>query len=216
MISILMPIYNGIEFINESVSSILNQTFEDWELIIGVNGHPPMSEVYLAAKQYELMNSKIRVLDLSDIKGKSNALNVMVQYCNYNYVALLDVDDAWLPGKLAAQSIYLNVYDVIGTKCVYFGEADPIIPQIPEGDLRNFNFFSFNPIVNSSAIIRKELCYWVENGIEDYDLWLRLRKLGKKFYNCNQVLIKHRIHKASAFNAKGNNLKVNDLKRSHM
>ncbi len=211
-----MPIYNGIEFINESVSSILNQTFEDWELIIGVNGHPPMSEVYLAAKQYELMNSKIRVLDLSDIKGKSNALNVMVQYCNYNYVALLDVDDAWLPGKLAAQSIYLNVYDVIGTKCVYFGEADPIIPQIPEGDLRNFNFFSFNPIVNSSAIIRKELCYWVENGIEDYDLWLRLRKLGKKFYNCNQVLIKHRIHKASAFNAKGNNLKVNDLKRSHM
>jgi glycosyltransferase involved in cell wall biosynthesis len=216
MISILMPIYNGIEFIDESVSSILNQTFEEWELIIGVNGHPPMSEVYLAAKQYELMNSKIRVLDLSDIKGKSNALNVMVQYCNYNYVALLDVDDAWLPGKLAAQSIYLNVYDVIGTKCVYFGEADPIIPQIPEGDLRNFNFFSFNPIVNSSAIIRKELCYWVENGIEDYDLWLRLRKLGKKFYNCNQVLIKHRIHKASAFNAKGNNLKVNDLKRSHM
>ena len=216
MISILMPIYNGIEFIDESVSSILNQTFEDWELIIGVNGHPPMSEVYLAAKQYELMNSKIHVLDLSDIKGKSNALNVMVQYCNYNYVALLDVDDAWLPGKLAAQSIYLNVYDVIGTKCVYFGEADPIIPQIPEGDLRNFNFFSFNPIVNSSAIIRKELCYWVENGIEDYDLWLRLRKLGKQFYNCNQVLIKHRIHKASAFNAKGNNLKVNDLKRSHM
>ena len=211
-----MPIYNGIEFIDESVSSILNQTFEEWELIIGVNGHPPMSEVYLAAKQYELMNSKIRVLDLSDIKGKSNALNVMVQYCNYNYVALLDVDDAWLPGKLAAQSIYLNVYDVIGTKCVYFGEADPIIPQIPEGDLRNFNFFSFNPIVNSSAIIRKELCYWVENGIEDYDLWLRLRKLGKQFYNCNQVLIKHRIHKASAFNAKGNNLKVNDLKRSHM
>ncbi len=211
-----MPIYNGIEFIDESVSSILNQTFEDWELIIGVNGHPPMSEVYLAAKQYELLNNKIRVLDLSDIKGKSNALNVMVQYCNYNYVALLDVDDAWLPEKLAAQSFYLNVYDVIGTKCVYFGEADPIVPQIPEGDLRNFNFFSFNPVINSSAVIRKELCYWVENGVEDYDLWLRLKKLGKQFYNCNQVLVKHRIHKASAFNAKGNNLKVNGLKRSHM
>ena len=80
MISILMPIYNGIEFIDESVSSIISQTFEDWELIIGVNGHPPMSEVYLIAKQYELKNNKIRVLDLSDIKGKSNALNVMVQY----------------------------------------------------------------------------------------------------------------------------------------
>ena len=117
MISILMPIYNGIEFIDESVSSIINQTFKHWELIIGVNGHPPLSDVYLTAKQYELMNNKIRVLDLSDIKGKSNALNVMVQYCNYNYVALLDVDDIWLPGKLDAQSFYLNAYDVIGTKC---------------------------------------------------------------------------------------------------
>ena len=213
-----MPIYNGIEFINESVSSIINQTFEHWELIIGVNGHLPMSDVYLAAKQYELLNNKIRVLDLSDIKGKSNALNVMVQYCNYNYVALLDVDDAWLPGKLDAQSIYLNVYDVIGTKCVYFGESNPVVPQTPEGDLRNFNFFSFNPMINSSAIIRKELCHWNPNwdGVEDYDLWLRLKKAGKQFYNCNQVLVKHRIHKASAFNAQGNHLKVDALKRSHL
>jgi len=211
-----MPIYNGIEFIDESVSSILNQTFEDWELIIGVNGHPPMSDVYLVAKQYELQNKKICVLDLSDIKGKSNALNVMVQYCNYNYVALLDVDDIWLPEKLDAQSFYLNVYDVIGTKCVYFGDAEPFVPEIPEGDLSNFNFFSFNPVINSSAIIRKELCRWVENGIEDYDLWLRLKKAGKKFYNCNNVLVKHRIHRASAFNAQGNNLKVADLKLAHL
>ena len=40
MISILMPIYNGIEYINESVSSVLDQTYGDWELIIGINGHP--------------------------------------------------------------------------------------------------------------------------------------------------------------------------------
>ena len=213
-----MPIYNGIEFINESVSSIINQTLEDWELIIGVNGHPPISDVYLAAKQYELLNNKIRVLDLSNIKGKSNALNVMVQYCNYNYVALLDVDDAWLPEKLHAQSFYLNVFDVIGTKCVYFGDTEPIIPQTPEGDLRNFNFFAFNPMINSSAIIRKELCHWNPNwdGVEDYDLWLRLKKAGKQFYNCKEVLVKHRIHKASAFNAQGNHLKVDALKRSHL
>ena len=94
------------------------------------------------------MNNKIRVLDLSDIKGKSNALNVMVQYCNYNYVALLDVDDIWLPGKLDAQIFYLNVFDVIGTKCVYFGDAEPIVPEIPEGNFSNFNFFSFNPVIN--------------------------------------------------------------------
>ena len=42
MISILMPIYNGIEYIGESVSSIIGQTYGNWELIIGVNGHEPM------------------------------------------------------------------------------------------------------------------------------------------------------------------------------
>jgi len=43
MISILMPIYNGIEFINESVPSILQQTYGEWELLIGINGHPENS-----------------------------------------------------------------------------------------------------------------------------------------------------------------------------
>ena len=39
MISILMPVYNGIEYIDESVKSVISQTFKDWELLIGVNGH---------------------------------------------------------------------------------------------------------------------------------------------------------------------------------
>ena len=53
MITILLPIYNGIEYIEESVSSVLNQTFKEWELLIGVNGHPPVSEVFRIAKSYE-------------------------------------------------------------------------------------------------------------------------------------------------------------------
>ena len=53
MISILMPIYNGIEFINESVSSIILQTFGEWELIIGINGHPENSEVF---KTYSILS----------------------------------------------------------------------------------------------------------------------------------------------------------------
>ena len=50
MISILIPIYNGVEFIEESVSSVLNQTYDQWELLIGINGHPQNSDVYKIAK----------------------------------------------------------------------------------------------------------------------------------------------------------------------
>jgi glycosyltransferase involved in cell wall biosynthesis len=214
MISILIPIYNGIEFIEDSVSSVLNQTYEQWELLIGINGHPQNSDVYLIAKEYENKSDKVRVFDFYNIRGKSNTLNEMIRFCNYNYIAILDVDDIWHPQKLEAQVSQLNNYDVIGSNCIWFGDRPGIVPQIPTGDISNFDFALVNPIINSSSIIKKELCYWNENGIEDYDLWLRLRKQNKKFFNFKEILVKHRIHNASAFNSKGNNNKVEGLLKS--
>ena len=215
MISILIPIYNGIEFICESVSSVLRQTYGEWELIIGINGHPKDSSVYKIAKEYEKMTNKIRVLDLYEIKGKSNALNEMIKYCSYDYVSILDVDDIWHEQKLEIQSQLLNKFDVIGSNCVWFGDRPGIVPHIPVGDISNYDFSIVNPMINSSSVIRKELCHWNENGIEDYDLWLKLRNQNNKFFNFKEILVKHRIHNASAFNSKGNDNKVDNLLVSH-
>ena len=205
-----MPIYNGIEFINESVGSIINQTFTKWELIIGINGHPANSFVYQLAQNYESIFS-IRVLDLPNIKGKANALNAMLPYCQYEHVAILDVDDIWEPTKLELQTPFLKDYDVVGSQCVYFGDRNNISPNIPLGDISQLDFTKGNPVINSSSIIRKELCYWNENGIEDYDLWLRLRKQNKLFYNVSNILVKHRIHKSSAFNSNGHTNQLANL-----
>ena len=215
MISILMPIYNGIEFIEESVTSILHQTFVEWELIIGINGHPENSKIYQTALKYSAKN-KIKVLDLFTFRGKAETLNEMVKYCKYDFVAILDVDDSWHPKKLEIQMPYCDAYDVIGTKCVYFGDVNltGTIPNIPEGNFTtDFDFLQFNPIINSSVIIRKKYAYWNPKwfGIEDYDLWLSLRVRKCRFYNCSRVAVKHRIHMESAFNAKGNSLGVPEL-----
>jgi glycosyltransferase involved in cell wall biosynthesis len=218
MISILIPIYNGIEFIDESVSSVLQQTYEDWELLIGVNGHSENSEVYHIAKEYEKKSIKIKVYDFHYIKGKSITLNEMIKYCNFNFIAILDVDDIWHPQKLEIQSYKLNDFDVVGSQCIYFGDRlNGITPIIPFGNISNIDFSFLNPVINSSVIIRKELCYWNGDwdGVEDYDMWLRLRKQNKKFYNIKKILVKHRIHNQSAFNAKGNNAKVDSLLISH-
>ena len=51
-VTILMPIYNGVEFIEESVSSVINQTAQNWELLIAINGHPPNSDVYKKVCDY--------------------------------------------------------------------------------------------------------------------------------------------------------------------
>jgi len=220
MISILMPIYNGIEFIEESVSTILYQTYKEWELIIGINGHPQNSEVYQIAKKYEMRDIRIKVFDLPPtVKGKSAALNEMLNLCNpeNKWISLLDVDDKWLPKKLELQVPFMKDYDVIGTMCKYFGNLNSS-PSIPYGDISKFNFLSVNPIINSSCLVRKELCHWDGkwNGVEDYDMWLRLWKQGKKFYNVGALQVLHRIHKESAFNAKGNHLKVDELRRKYI
>jgi glycosyltransferase involved in cell wall biosynthesis len=215
-----MPIYNGVEFIQESVPSILAQTETTWELLIGINGYPANSPVYKIVLAYlaTLRDDRIKLFDFPDCKGKAATLNEMVPKCQYPYVALLDVDDIWLPTKLETQRPFLRKeYDVIGTKCVYFGDWNNIVPTIPIGSIAPFNFLENNPMINSSAVVKKEFANWNSawDGVEDYDLWLRLWRQGRSFYNCPEVLVKHRIHRSSAFNAKGNNNQVADLKRIH-
>jgi len=216
MISILMPIYNGIEYINESVTSVLDQTYGDWELIIGINGHPPGSMVYRVAKEYEYMDNRIHVYDMPEIRGKSNALNVMLAYCAYDWISLLDVDDCYLPTKLEKQVPFMQSYDVIGTQCVYFENLEGTIPKIPVGDISEFDFTSVNPMINSSALIKKELAIkykWnpAYDGIEDYAFFLTARNNNKRFYNVDEILVKHRIHQNSAFNSKDNSGLIRQL-----
>lgn len=207
MISILLPIYNGIEFIDECLNSILRQTYSDWELLIGINGHEPNSDVYLKAKTFESEKIHVFEYDLNIVKGKSETLNELIKNSLFDFIALMDVDDVWFPTKLQEQVsiIHLNIYDVIGTNGIYFGDKSEKI-NVPSEDFNDsFNFYYSNPIINSSVIIKKELCFWRKDiFIEDYDLWLRLKKQGKRFYNCKGVLIKHRIHSSSCFNSKGN------------
>ena len=217
-VSILMPIYNGIEFLEESYNSIMTQTYTKWQLIIGVNGHKSPesnnSEVYNTAKKYESSNVVIVEYD-NNIKGKENTLNEMVKLAKYDTICILDVDDKWLPTKLEKQiKIWeKNNYDVVGTFMQYFGDITNV-PKLPE-NIDMTTLFNVNPICNSSAMIRKRDAYWQDTvhtknkynnkeynfkGLDDYYMWLELNGSGRKFYNVPEVLTMHRIHKQSAFN----------------
>ena len=218
-ISILIPIYNGIEFLNQSLSSVIQQTYKNWEVIIGINGHSPDSTIEKKAIEVVSQLNKNNNFDIRIIyyntNGKPATLNKMVIDTKYNFIALIDVDDLWICDKLQKQLPYLDIYDVIGTGCRYFGDTNHK-PILPFGDLRYFNFFQFNPIINSSSIIRKDLCFWNDRWIvEDYDLWLRLWKKNYKFYNVPTIEVLHRIHKKSAFNSNGNDNNVPALLEWH-
>lgn len=207
MISILMPIYNGIEYLPESITTVMQQDMDAWELLIGVNGYEKDSEVYKTAENYS--SEKIFVYDFSELKGKSVTLNALVKKANYDIICLLDVDDLWLSGKLSRQIAYKDRYDVIGTHCQYFGDSDAR-PWLYVGELVEDNFKEINTIINSSSMIvrRGRDIYWDASwdGVEDYDLWIRLVKEGWKFFNIEDNLVCHRIHKDSFFNTKNSGM----------
>lgn len=215
MISILLPVYNGVEYMDESVTSVINQTYKNWELLIGVNGHPPHSNVYKKALEYVKKDElgRIKVFDLHNIKGKVDTLHELLKHVTSDWIALIDVDDIWLKNKLLKQSVFMNDYDVIGTHTHYIGESDGV-PLIPLYDISKMNFVNANPIINSSVLLKRKLCHWDKSyeGVEDYELWLRLRKEQKTFYNLPDILVRHRIHNTSKFNTQNHDDKINKLK----
>jgi glycosyltransferase involved in cell wall biosynthesis len=207
-VSVLIRLYNGIEFLHESLASVCQQSYDDWDLLIGVNGHgPDGNDVHLQANKIVEQNaysSQIRVINYPNVKGGAEVMNALVADAKADWVAFLDVDDMWLETKLLKQIHIRDLYphlDVIGTYCRYFGQMNGS-PQIPVGEITVDDFKSCNPMINSSILMRKELTNFTDRFyLDDYDLWCRLVLEGRRFYNLDEVLTLHRIHGASAYNA---------------
>lgn len=206
-ISVLIPLFNGEEYLTDCISSVLNQTFSDFEIIIGVNGHgEDGGSVGHFAKKFEENDARIKTLILKTT-GKANSLNEMLKHINGEYICLLDCDDLWFPNKLECQVSALKGvaknFTVIGTGAAYFGEKTGQ-PNIPFEVIDTNILKIVNPIINSSILMHKSVAYWRSEyeGLEDYDLWMRLSIAGCRFYNIPQILTLHRIHKQSAFNSK--------------
>lgn len=204
-VSILLAVYNDEKYLEECVLSIINQTYNNFELLIGFNGTHDKSKDIIS--QFD--DERIKTFDFGDDKGKSKTLNKMLPHATGDWIAVQDGDDVWFPKKLQEQMMLSNEYDVIGTYCQYIDAGGQFIGQ-PSIASSHENIVTecmggVNQIINSSSLIRKshaiEANGWDENcWVEDYDLWLKLIKKGSKFYNVPKVLVLHRLHNESNFN----------------
>jgi len=210
MISIIIPLYNGVEFLEECVKTVIAQTFTDWEILIGVNGHgEDGGDVGRIACTIAELDRRMTVY-IQTVKGKVASSNDLVTKAKGDWICMLDCDDKWEPTKLEKQyQASLSIADeavVIGTCCRYFGEMSGG-PSIPTGYIDPAILEDYNPVINSSAMIKKEYSQWEYDDInytmEDYSLWMDICLQGKKLYNLSEYLTWHRIHKTSAFNTQG-------------
>ena len=95
-----MPAYNAAEFIQDSIDSVLGQTFFNWELII-INDGSTDNTSEIIQKNIDADN---RIISFSQENGKQGkARNLGIKYAKGEYLAFLDADDVWMPDKLAMQ-----------------------------------------------------------------------------------------------------------------
>jgi teichuronic acid biosynthesis glycosyltransferase TuaG len=207
LVSILTPVYNGIEYLPECVESVLKQTYTAWEMIVAINGH---GEDGGAVYQQALTccgDPRIRVIVQGpEVKGKVASLREAMSLVNGDWICVLDCDDMWDATKLEVQVEAMKGEArgaaVIGTGCRYFGELTHS-PPLKYGFLTFADLLDCNHVVNSSSMIHRTWCHWRPVfAMDDYDMWLRVGLIGGRIYNVAQCLVSHRVHASSAFNSK--------------
>lgn len=212
-ISILLATYNGERYIRKSIESVLSQTFEDFELLVGFNGTSDGSKNIVN----EYNDERIRVFDYGDDKGKAKTLNKLLKEAKGDLIALQDDDDIWLPNKLEMQVPLMQKFDVVGTFINYINENNQITGHpnlsVLHEHIIMLSLGGVNQIANTSAVFRRQdalnLGGWSDSidGIEDFDFWLRLIRTNKQFYNIPEFLVNHRLHSASNFNTKAQDVR---------
>jgi glycosyltransferase involved in cell wall biosynthesis len=197
-----MPIHGEVPYLNEAIRSVIEQSNPYWELILILDR--PSSSTIKTSKQTESVDSRIRVFS-SNSPGISSALNLGLKMSQSNLVARLDADDVMKPNRIQMQ---LNVMEsntnlvCLGSQAEFINSTGSVIGKSiyprTNSQIRLYMQFA-NPLIHPSVMIRKSALEAVGgynselDGVEDYDLWLKLIPYGEMM-NIDDCLIQYRRH----------------------
>ncbi len=209
LVSIIMPVYNGEDFLDRSIKSVLRQTYQNWELLLIDDGSEDDSARII--ERY-LEDDRIKFLKNDSNSGISATRNKGINNSNGEYIALLDQDDEWFADKLQKQVKALNGlgYDyglIYSNLEVRFDNGDVTERKKeiePEPTIiENLELMLLRNLISSpTVLIRKEVLDDVglfddsiKWGGDDYDLWIRIAHKYKFFYIDEVLCIRHEHQK---------------------
>ncbi len=202
LVSIIMPSYNSEKYIAESIQSVIEQTYENWELLIVDDGSNDDSKQII--RKFMEHNKRIKLINLYRNYGPAIARNIGISEAKGRYIAFLDSDDIWLSYKLEKQLKFMNKNKVALCYSSYYliNEKSKITGKfiIPKKKVDYFELLKTCIIGNLTAIydIKKVGKVFMENvGHEDYTLWLKILKKIDYAYGIKEPLSKYRIIKNS-------------------
>lgn len=207
LVSVIMPVYNAGGYLVPAIESILNQTYENIELIIvddaSIDGSGQVLSKY--AKKYP-KRIKLITLEKNVNKGGDVAGNIGYVEAKGKYVARMDADDIARVDRIEKQVMYLEEYqyvDVLGSCATVIDSegktlGDKIVPSTHEQIYSEF--FVYHPIIHPTVMVRKsairrkrlyKLDYMANN---DYLTFIQLISRGKRFANLPDKLLQYRMH----------------------
>lgn len=220
LVSIIIPVYNGSNFLSDAIESALNQTYKNIEIIVVNDGSNDGGRTEAIALSY---GNLIRYYSKEN-GGVSSALNYAAKKMKGEWLSWLSHDDMYKPQKIEKQVLFLNqllaeysLEDVIDI-CVYSSlervdsngeflskKNIQIPPKMSAIDALIYNIKTYT-IGGCTVLMSKKLFNKMEGfdetvrTVSDADLWFRMMLSNHVFYHLDEVLVKSRQHKQQVGN----------------
>lgn len=193
-----MPSYNAEKFIEESINSVLAQTYQNWELLI--TDDVSKDNTVAIVKRYAKNEPRIRLVEKSNNGGAGVARNDSILRAKGRYIAFLDSDDLWMPEKLSKQISFMQNNKVLFSYTGYqkfTGDKKLLGKIIPPAEI------TYNELLNSNVIgcltaiydcqeIGKQYMPTIRKR-QDMALWLHILKLTPKAVGIQESLAYYRV-----------------------
>lgn len=213
LVSVIIPVYNGSNYLSQAIDSALNQTYANMEIIVVNDGSTDGGKTEQVAKSY---GDRIRYI-LKENGGTATAINCGIQNMRGDYASWLSHDDLYLPDKIEKQVAFLNhVIETYGEeeakRCLIYCATETINSegklilrktglqaeqQTPPYVFKNMMQFT---VCGCATLIPKELfeeigMFDVERKtVQDSDFWYRVSLTGHNYYYLNEYLVQNRRH----------------------
>ena len=201
LVSVIMPVYNGAMYLNEAITSILRQTYSNFEFIIINDGSTDLSEEIILS----FSDSRIVYVKNPENYRLIKTLNLGFSMAKGRYIARMDADDISHPDRLLKQVDFLDhniEYGLVGTGVnLLNSEKKQLLYHTDHSSLK-FALAFYCPFIHPSVMIRKNVLEGMDVifdnrylHAEDYELWTRLA-FKTKMANLPEYLLNYRMHDA--------------------
>jgi glycosyltransferase involved in cell wall biosynthesis len=198
-ISVIVPCYKQAPYLDTSLRSVLDQSYENWECIIVDDGSP--DDTAAVAQKWCEQDARFSYLRKEN-GGLSSARNAGIKKAKGVFILPLDADDLLHPDYLKEAISVFNTNDhiaIVGCYSMFFKETIDNVVMVHQPKGNSYKSLLYVNQLVATSLYKKE--YWIEvggydesmkNGFEDWDFWLSVTKRGLEYYVIPQPLFYYR------------------------